>query len=81
MNGRLAGRALRAAARLSKGSQTQLVELAEMERASGRGTERILRVARTIADLCGCPTVLDQHLEEAAYFRSEDLRAAELEAS
>ena len=78
LNGRLAGRALRAAARLTKGSQAVLIELAEMERASGRGTERILRVARTIADLAGCPTVLDQHLAEAAYFRSEDLRAAEL---
>ena len=39
------------------GPARRLVGLAEMERASGRGTERILRVARTIADLAGIRAV------------------------
>ena len=33
--------------------ERRVVQLAELERASGRGTERLLRVARTIADLAG----------------------------
>jgi magnesium chelatase family protein len=51
-----------------------------MERASGRGTERILRVARTIADLAGSPVVRDEHLAEAAWYRSADMRLAAVEA-
>ena len=57
-----------------------LVGLAEMERASGRGTERILRVARTIADLAGSDAVRPDHLEEAAWYRPADLRLAAAEA-
>ena len=34
------------------------VVLADLERASGRGTERLLRVARTIADLAGAVAVI-----------------------
>ena len=52
-NGRLSGRSLRAACRLSATTERVVVQLAELERASGRGTERLLRVARTIADLAG----------------------------
>jgi magnesium chelatase family protein len=44
------------------------------ERASGRGTERILRVARTIADLGGEAEVREAHVEEAAWYRPPDLR-------
>ena len=52
------------------------MHLAELERASGRGTERILRVARTIADLAGAPFVTEDHLDEAAWFRPADMRLA-----
>ena len=55
LNGRLTGRSLREACRLGSAAERRIVELAELERASGRGTERILRVARTIADLAGSP--------------------------
>jgi magnesium chelatase family protein len=55
--------------------------LAELERASGRGTERLLRVARTIADLAGDDVVSESHLDEAAWFRPADLRLAAAEAS
>jgi magnesium chelatase family protein len=44
--------------------------LAERERMSGRGTDRLLRVARTIADLEGAATVRPHHLDEAARYRA-----------
>jgi predicted ATPase with chaperone activity len=47
-----------------------VADLAEAEFASGRGTERLLRVARTIADLDGAVAVKMGHLEEAAWYRS-----------
>ena len=70
LNGRLTGRALRAACRLSRRAATRAVELAELEGLSARGTERLLRVARTIADLGGQAVVGGDALEEAARFRS-----------
>jgi magnesium chelatase family protein len=48
----------------------RLVQLSEHERLSGRGTERLLRVARTIADLDSLSAVGVPQLEEAARFRS-----------
>jgi magnesium chelatase family protein len=78
-NGRLTGRALRAACHLSADAQRRVVLLADLERASGRGTERLLRVARTIADLAGDDAVRTEHLDEAAWFRPADLRLAAAE--
>lgn len=78
-NGRLTGRQLRAACRLSAATEHRVVQLAELERASGRGTERLLRVARTIADLARDDVVREEHLDEAAWFRPADLRLAAAE--
>jgi magnesium chelatase family protein len=75
-NGRLTGAALRSACRLDAAAQRRAVALADEERASGRGTERLLRVARTIADLAGDEAVRDQHLDEAAWYRSPAARRA-----
>ncbi|MEP6639290.1 MAG: hypothetical protein ABJC39_08060, partial [Chloroflexota bacterium] len=47
--------------------------------ATGRGTERLLRVARTIAALAGAARVAAEHLDEAAWFRSSETRAAAAE--
>ncbi len=69
-NGRLAGSALRAACRLDTDGQRRAVELADLDGLSGRGTERLLRVARTIADLAASETVAPEHLAEAARFRA-----------
>jgi magnesium chelatase family protein len=69
-NSRLSGRALRAACRLSASEQNHAVKLADLEGWSARGTERLLRVARTIADLAGSAAVEAGHLDEAARFRS-----------
>jgi magnesium chelatase family protein len=81
LNGRLRGRALRRACRLSPAAAARVVVLAEDELASGRGTERLLRVARTIADLDGSMSVEPVHLDEAAWYRSPATRAAEALAS
>jgi magnesium chelatase family protein len=81
MNGRLRGRALRRACRLSSLAAARVAALAEDELATGRGTERLMRVARTIADLDGSMTVESVHLDEAAWYRSPATRAAEALAS
>ena len=70
LNGRISGRELKRAAALSPIAARRAVELADLEGLSGRGTERLIRVARTIADLAAAPAVLGEHLEEAARFRS-----------
>lgn len=75
-NGRLTGRTLRDACRLRATDERRAVQLAELERMSGRGTERLLRVARTIADLAGDGAVRADHLDEAARFRPPNSRAA-----
>jgi len=70
LNSRLSGRGLRASCLLDTVASRRLVQLSEHERLSGRGTERLLRVARTIADLDGLPAVGVPQLDEAARFRS-----------
>jgi magnesium chelatase family protein len=70
LNARLAGRALREASALTPAVRRRTVELAELEGLSGRGTERLLRVARTIADLGGTPALELEHVEEAARWRA-----------
>jgi magnesium chelatase family protein len=70
LNATLAGRALRLACRLDRQAAARAVELAELEGLSARGTERLLRVARTVADLAGAGPVGCKALEEAARYRS-----------
>jgi magnesium chelatase family protein len=69
-NSRLSGRALRSACGLGAAEQAHAIRLAELEGWSARGIERLLRVARTAADLAGCDAVDGAHLDEAARFRS-----------
>jgi magnesium chelatase family protein len=70
LNGRVSGRELKRVAAMSPLAARRAIELADLEGLSGRGTERLIRVARTIADLAGAAAVLGEHLEEAARFRS-----------
>jgi len=79
-NSRLTGRYLRAACALGPAEQAHAVRLAELEGWSARGIERLLRVARTIADLAGSDTVDCSHLDEAARFRSPSARRNGYEA-
>jgi magnesium chelatase family protein len=78
LNGRMSGRSLRSLCGLSPGAMRQAVALADLEGYTARGTERLLRVARTIADLAGEERVEERHLDEAARFRSLVSRAAAL---
>ena len=73
---RLTGAALRTACGLSASARRAVVAHAEADDASGRGTERLLRVARTIADLAGDPEVGVAHLDEAAWFASSRSRTS-----
>jgi magnesium chelatase family protein len=70
LNSRLSGRALRAACALGPAEEAHAIRLAELEGWSARGIERLLRVARTVADLEGEDSVHTVHLDEAARFRS-----------
>ncbi|WP_181706356.1 YifB family Mg chelatase-like AAA ATPase [Chthonobacter rhizosphaerae] len=54
-----------------------LREAADVLRLSGRGFHRVLKVARTLADLDACPTVGRLHVAEALAYRSrEELNGA-----
>ena len=70
LNARVGGRSIRAAARLSPRTAARLGELSDTEGLSGRGTDRLLRVARTIADLAHADAVEEPFLDEASRFRA-----------
>lgn len=74
LNARVGGRTLRTIARLRSITTRRLADLADSEHLSGRGTERLLRVARTVADLAGSDAVEIEHLEEAARWRPPSSR-------
>lgn len=69
VNARLEGSRLRAACGLRSADTALTASNAASAGLSARGVGRLLRVARTIADLDGAPTVRREHLEEAARFR------------
>ena len=68
-NSRLSGRLLRGVCALGSAEEALARAIAGSMGLSARGIERLLRVARTIADLDGAQSVLPRHLEEAARFR------------
>jgi magnesium chelatase family protein len=70
LNGRITGRAIRQLCALDHRSTDALIELADAEALSGRGTDRLLRVARTIADLEGSDQVGLEAILEAGRYRA-----------
>ena len=68
-NAQLAGQALRQHARLSAASEGFMKLVVKQLALSGRGFDRLLRVARTIADLSGEEEISEAHLAEAVSYR------------
>jgi magnesium chelatase family protein len=71
LNARLQGRALRARARLEPQARRMFDAALTRLALTARGHDRVLRVARTIADLEQADTISANHLGEALQFRGE----------
>lgn len=74
-NAELEGDALEAHATPDEPGRALLMQAAEAMRLSARGYTRMLRVARTIADLAGSPGVGRIHVAEALSYRRQAPRA------
>ncbi len=68
-NARLSSKMLRQHCPLTPPQQQMLLDAVAQLGLSARAFDRILRVARTIADLAGCEVPTDAHLYEAIQFR------------
>ena len=72
MNGRMDGKQIREFCKLAPGGEALLKQAVEALGLSNRAHDRVLRVARTIADLDSSDAVEDRHLAEAVQLRSLD---------
>lgn len=70
VNGSLTGAQLRAVAAPEPRDEPLLRDLVQRLELSGRGFDRLLRVARTVADLAGSSPVTALHYSEAAAYRA-----------
>jgi magnesium chelatase family protein len=77
-NAQLSGPAARRLVRMSPAAESLLAEAVDTHGLSGRGFDRVLKVARTIGDLAGTEHVEPEHVVEALAYRQVP-RALELE--
>jgi magnesium chelatase family protein len=72
-NAEMSSSAMRATCRLSERAESELERLCRVRVAmSGRGVDRLVKVARTIADLEGVDTIEADHMLEASAYRALD---------
>lgn len=76
-NAEMSGAAARRAALLTSGAEAVLSRAVDRYALTGRGFDRALKVARTVADLDGSDRIAEQHLLEALRFRGESKLAAD----
>jgi magnesium chelatase family protein len=69
LNSVLSGRRLRTACALRGDSESLFSRAIDRMELSGRGHDRVLRVARTVADLAGEEEIVAEHLAEALNYR------------
>jgi len=72
-NSALQGAALREHTQLTASARGFLEAAAKQLQLTGRGFDRVLRVARTVADLAGSSSVGEMHLAEAVAYRPREL--------
>jgi magnesium chelatase family protein len=68
-NGDMDGRMTRELVAVEPALRPRLVSVSDQELITGRGYDRVLRVARTIADLQGAEAVGEDHVDEALGYR------------
>ena len=72
-NSALSGRRLREACALKGDAETLFSRAVDRMGLSGRGHDRVLRVARTVADLSGEEDIAAEHVAEALNYRRSHL--------
>jgi magnesium chelatase family protein len=70
----LSGSSLLTACAMGASTMRALETVARTQHLSGRGVTRLLRVARTVADLEGCDAVGAEHIAEVVGFRAKGER-------
>lgn len=71
-NAQMPSRLVREVCKLNKAGAALLKKAMEVQKLSARAFDRILKVARTSADLAGSPDIKIEHLAEAIQYRSLD---------
>jgi magnesium chelatase family protein len=69
--------AVQAAAVLSEAARAELGQAIDLLALSGRGADRVVRVARTLADLEGAAAVSRDHVAEAVAYRAPGVAGRE----